>query len=38
MAEDIDASPIFLGKSAWEINYVAERYPDLQFLRTRERG
>ncbi len=38
MAEDIDASPIFLGKSAWEINYVAERYPDLEFLRTRERG
>jgi peptide chain release factor 3 len=38
MAEDIDNSPIFLGKSAWEINYVGERYPDLEFLRTRERG
>ena len=38
MAEDIDNSPIFLGKSAWEINYVGERYPDLAFLRTRERG
>jgi peptide chain release factor 3 len=38
MATDIDDSPIFLGKSAWEINYVAERYPDLKFLRTRERG
>ncbi len=38
MAEDIDNAPIFLGKSAWEISYVGERYPDLQFLRTRERG
>jgi peptide chain release factor 3 len=38
IAEDIDAQPVFLGKSAWEIGYVAERFPKLQFLRTRERG
>jgi peptide chain release factor 3 len=38
MATDIDESPIFLGKSAWEISYVAERYPKVSFLRTRERG
>ncbi|MDP1629899.1 MAG: peptide chain release factor 3 [Caulobacter sp.] len=38
MAEDIDKAPVFLAKSAWEVNYVGERYPDLQFLRTKERG
>jgi peptide chain release factor 3 len=29
---------VFLAKSAWEIGYVAERYPDVAFERTRERG
>ena len=38
MAVDIDDSPVFLGKSAWEINYVAEKYPKVRFLRTRERS
>jgi peptide chain release factor 3 len=38
MAEDIDMQPVFLAKSAWEIGYVAERYPKLQFQRTKERG
>ena len=38
MAEDIDGAPVFLGKSAWEIGYVAERYPKVQLLKTRERG
>jgi peptide chain release factor 3 len=38
MAEDIDAQPVFLAKSAWEIGYVAERFPKVGFLRTRERG
>jgi peptide chain release factor 3 len=38
MARDIDDAPVFLSKSSWETNYVAERYPDLEFLRTRERG
>jgi peptide chain release factor 3 len=38
MARDIDEQPVFLAKSSWEIGYVAERYPKLQFLRTRERG
>ena len=27
-----------LGKSAWEIGYVAEKFPKLSFQRTRERG
>ena len=38
MATDLDEHPVFLGKSAWEINYVAERFPDVKFLRTRERA
>jgi peptide chain release factor 3 len=38
MATDIDNSPVFLAKSAWEISYVAERYPKVSFQRTRERG
>jgi peptide chain release factor 3 len=38
MAEDIDAQLVFLAKSAWEINYLAERFPKVSFLRTRERG
>ena len=38
MAEDIDAAPVFLAKSAWEIGYVAERFPKLAFERTKERG
>ena len=38
VAEDIDNQPVFLAKSAWEINYVAERYPKVRFLKTRERG
>ena len=38
MAEDIDGQPVFLAKSAWEIGYVAERYPKVSFQRTKERG
>jgi peptide chain release factor 3 len=29
---------VFLAKSAWELGYVAERFPDVAFLKTRERG
>ena len=38
MARDIDEQPVFLAKSAWEIGYVAERYPKVAFQRTKERG
>ena len=38
MASDIDGAPVFLAKSAWEIGYVAERYPKVGFERTKERG
>jgi peptide chain release factor 3 len=38
MAEDIDGEPVYLAKSAWDINYAAERYPKVRFLRAKERG
>jgi peptide chain release factor 3 len=37
MAADRDGAPVFLAKSAWEIGYVAERFPNVKFLKTRER-
>ena len=38
MATDIDAQPVFLAKSAWEIGYVGERYPSVRFERSKERA
>jgi peptide chain release factor 3 len=38
VAGDIDEQPVFLGKTAWEINYVAERYPNVRFERAKERA
>ena len=38
MATDVDEEPVFLAKSAWEIGYVAERFPGLRFQATRERA
>ncbi|HEU0067225.1 MAG TPA: peptide chain release factor 3 [Sphingomonas sp.] len=37
MAKDRDGNPVFLAKSAWEVNYIADRYPALRFAATRER-
>jgi len=38
MAEDIDAQPVYLARSAWDINYAVERYPKVTFHRAKERG
>ncbi len=38
MASDIDGSPVFLAKSTWEVGYVEERFSQIRFQRTRERG
>ncbi|THD81623.1 MAG: peptide chain release factor 3 [Phenylobacterium sp.] len=38
MAVDIDDQPVFLAKSSWELGYVAERYPDVRFERSKERA
>ncbi|HVV27327.1 MAG TPA: peptide chain release factor 3 [Rhizomicrobium sp.] len=37
MATDRDGAPVFLAKSAWEVGYVAERFPHVKLLKTRER-
>jgi peptide chain release factor 3 len=38
MADDIDGDPVFLAKSAWEIGYVADRFPKVGFSKAKERG
>jgi peptide chain release factor 3 len=38
MAEDIDAQPVFLAKSAWEVGYVSERFAKIRFERSKERA
>jgi peptide chain release factor 3 len=37
LAKDRDGNPVFLAKSAWEVGYVADRYPAVKFAATRER-
>ena len=37
MAKDRDDNPVYLAKSAWEVGYVADRYPKVKFAATRER-
>ena len=37
MAADRDGAPVFLAKSGWELGYVAEKFPDVKLLKTRER-
>ena len=37
MAKDRDGNPVFLAKSAWEVGYIADRYPKVRFAATRER-
>ncbi|MDO1558094.1 peptide chain release factor 3 [Brevundimonas sp. 2R-24] len=38
MARDIDGLMVFLAKSAWDVNYAAEKRPELTFSRTKERA
>jgi peptide chain release factor 3 len=38
MASDRDGAPVFLAKSAWELGYVAGKFKQLGFARTRERA
>jgi peptide chain release factor 3 len=37
MARDRDGNPVFMAKTTWEVGYVAERYPKVRFMATRER-
>ena len=38
MATDIDDAPVYLAKSSWDCNYVAERFTKVAFHRAKERG
>ncbi|MHA6289215.1 peptide chain release factor 3 [Maricaulis sp. CAU 1757] len=38
MAEDINGDPVFLAKSAWEVSYSEEKFPDITFHRAKERS
>ena len=38
MAEDRDGAPVFLARDAWEVNYVAERSPEVRFSAIKERA
>ena len=38
LADDRDGAPVFLARNAWELNYTAEKWPDIKFTETRERG
>src|SRR3990167_2521926 len=37
LATDRDGDPVFLAKSSWDVNYQAEKNPDLTFSATKER-
>ena len=37
MAADRDGAAVFLAKSAWELGYVADKFPAITFAKTRER-
>jgi peptide chain release factor 3 len=34
---DLDGAEVFLAKNAWEISYVAEKFPKIRFTNVRER-
>ncbi len=38
VAEDRDGSLVFLAKSNWELGYVGGKFPNIRFLKTRERS
>ena len=37
MAADRDGAPVFMAKDAWELNYIAGRFPNIRFSATKER-
>jgi peptide chain release factor 3 len=38
MAQDRDGAPVFLAKSQWELGYVSGKFPNVKFMKTRERA
>jgi len=37
LARDRDGDLVFMAKSAWDVNYQAEKHPELTFSATKER-
>ncbi len=37
LAEDGDGDPVFLTKNAWNLDYIQNKFPDIRFLKTKER-
>ena len=37
LARDRDGDPVFMARSAWDVNYQQERNPELVFSATKER-
>ncbi len=37
LARDRDGNPVFMAKSVWDVNYQAERHPEVAFSATKER-
>ena len=38
LADDRDDCPVFLARNAWELDYITQKWPDIRFSETRERG
>ena len=38
LADDRDGYPVFLARNAWELDYIAKKWPNIRFNETRERG
>ena len=38
MARDLDGAPVFLAKSAWDVGYAQEKFPEVRLSATRERS
>jgi peptide chain release factor 3 len=38
MAEDRDGAAVFLAKNAWELGYIGDKFPNVKFVKTRERS
>lgn len=37
MAKDRDGAPVFMARSAWDVDYQQEKHPDLRFSATKDR-
>ena len=38
LADDRDGCPVFLARNAWELDYIAKKWPHIRFSKIHERG